>query len=70
MALTTNELTTLLDDLRRARFSGQRSVQYADRSITWGSDEEIAAKIRALESEIAATAGAASVRTSYVVHER
>ena len=70
MALDATELQSLLDQLKRARYSGQRSVQFADRSITWGSDEELAGKIRALEADIAGTGGTTVYRTSYVSHER
>ena len=70
MALGTAELEALLETLLRARYSGQRSVQFADRSITWGSDEELAGKSRALQADIARTGGATVYRTSYVSHER
>ena len=68
--MSNTELETLLEQLKRARYSGQRSVQYADRSITWASDAELAAKIRALETEIASSSVSPVVRTSYATHER
>lgn len=55
MALTAGQLQTMLDALKQARYSGQRSVTYGDRSISWASDDELASKIRAIEEEIAGT---------------
>ena len=48
---------SLLAALKEARFSGHQRVRFGDRDVTYKSDAEMAAAIRALEAEIAAEAG-------------
>ena len=51
----------LLTALQEARFAGLRSVSYDGKTVTYGSDAELAAAIRDLEGRIA-TASAAPRR--------
>lgn len=69
MALTTVELETLRDTLIKARYSGQRSVTYEGRSITWASDDELEAKIAALDRQLAGSTGTARIRSSQMLYE-
>jgi len=48
---------SLLASLKAARYSGHQRVRHGDRDITYKSDDEMDAAIRALEAEIAADAG-------------
>ena len=50
-------MRTLLDALQEARFAGVRAVSYDGRTITYGSDAELAAAIANLENRIAASSG-------------
>lgn len=56
-------MQALLTALQEARFAGLRSVSYDGKTVTYGSDAELAAAIRDLEGRIAtasATPGAAA----------
>ena len=46
-------MQTLLTALQEARFAGLRSVSYDGKTVTYGSDAELAAAIRDLEARIA-----------------
>ena len=50
-------MQALLTALQEARFAGLRSVSYDGKTVTYGSDAELAAAIRELEARIAATNG-------------
>jgi len=52
-----DRMRTLLDALHEARFAGVRSVSYDGRTITYGSDAELANAIANLENRIAAASG-------------
>lgn len=47
-------MQALLTALQEARFAGLRSVSYDGKTVTYGSDAELAAAIRDLEGLIAA----------------
>jgi hypothetical protein len=49
---------TLLVALQEARYAGLRSVSYDGKTVTYGSDAELAAAIRDLEARIATASGA------------
>ena len=60
-----------LDDLKRhhgallaARYSGTRSVSYDGKTVTYGSDAELAAAIADIERRIAAWSGALGVSSA------
>jgi hypothetical protein len=53
-----DRMRTLLAALQEARYAGVRSVSYDGRTVTYGSDAEIAAAITDLETRIAAASGA------------
>jgi len=53
-----DRMRTLLTALQEARYAGVRSVSYDGRSITYGSDAEMANAITDLEGRIAAASGA------------
>jgi hypothetical protein len=53
-----DRMRTLLTALQEARYAGVRSVSYDGRSITYGSDAEMATAITDLETRIAAASGA------------
>lgn len=50
-------MTTLLTALQEARYAGLRSVSYDGKTLTYGSDAELAAAIADLEARIAAASG-------------
>ncbi|MBJ6372746.1 phage head-tail joining protein [Sedimentitalea arenosa] len=50
-------MTTLLSALQEARYAGVRAVSYDGKTLTYGSDAELAAAIADLESRIAAATG-------------
>ena len=52
-----DRMRTLLTALQEARYAGVRSVSYDGRSITYGSDSEMAAAITDLETRIATASG-------------
>lgn len=52
MALDTDELTALRDNLIRARAAGTRVVQYEGKRVEYGSDAELAAAIADLDARI------------------
>ena len=52
--MTLDELKALHSALLAARYSGTRSVSYDGKSVTYGSDAELAAAIADLERRIAA----------------
>ena len=52
--MTLVELKSRHDALLAARYSGTRSVSYDGRSVTYGSDAEMAAAIADIERRIAA----------------
>jgi hypothetical protein len=52
-----DRMRTLLAALQEARYAGVRSVSYDGRSITYGSDAEMAAAIADLEGRIAVASG-------------
>lgn len=53
-----DRMRTLLTALQEARYAGVRSVSYDGRSITYGSDAEMAAAITDLEGRITNASGA------------
>ncbi|WP_411958690.1 phage head-tail joining protein [Paracoccus homiensis] len=53
-----DRMRTLLSALQEARFSGLRSVSYDGKTLTYGSDAELAAAISDLEARIARATGA------------
>jgi hypothetical protein len=52
-----DRMRTLLTALQEARYAGVRSVSYDGRTITYGSDAEMAAATTDLEARIASAAG-------------
>ena len=52
-----DRMRALLTALQEARYAGVRSVSYDGRTITYGSDVELAAAITDLESRINAACG-------------
>jgi hypothetical protein len=53
MALSSDELTSLLDDLYRAKYSGQTRVRFADgREVQYSSMADINSAISELEQKI------------------
>ena len=54
-----SDLTRMRDALERARFSGRRTVELGDRSITYKSDAEMKAALLDLNRKIAAASGPA-----------
>ena len=52
-----DRMRTLLDALQEARFAGVRAVSYDGRTITYGSDAELANAIANLEDRIAIAGG-------------
>lgn len=53
MSLDSTELSTLRDELVRARAMGLRIVEYGDKRIEYRSDAEMASAISDLEARIA-----------------
>lgn len=52
-----DRMQALLTALQEARFAGLRSVSYDGKTVTYGSDAELAAAIRDLEGRIATASG-------------
>jgi len=52
-----DRMRTLLTALQEARYAGVRSVSYDGRTVTYGSDAEMAAAITDLEGRIATASG-------------
>lgn len=52
-----DRMLTLLTALQEARYAGVRSVSYDGRTITYGSDAEMATAISDLEGRIASASG-------------
>ena len=52
-----DRMQALLSALQESRFSGLRSVSYDGKTLTYGSDTELAAAIRDLEARLARAAG-------------
>ncbi|MGB5172247.1 MAG: hypothetical protein WBN69_12500 [Eudoraea sp.] len=57
-----DRMRTLLTALQEARYAGVRSVSYDGRTITYGSDTEMATAISDLECRIASASGTARRR--------
>ncbi len=57
-----DRMRALLTALQEARFSGLRSVSYDGKTLTYGSDAELASAIADLESRIAHASGTARRR--------
>ena len=57
-----DKMQALLTALQEARYAGLRSVSYDGKTVTYGSDAELAAAIRDLEARIASTSGTARRR--------
>lgn len=55
-------MQALLTALQEARFAGLRSVSYDGKTVTYGSDAELAAAIRDLEARIARASGTSARR--------
>ena len=55
-------MQAMLTALQEARFAGLRSVSYDGKTVSYGSDTELAAAIRDLEARIAAVGGTAPRR--------
>ena len=53
-----DRMQALLTTLQEARFAGLRSVSYDGKTVTYGSDTELAAAIRDLEGRIAKASAA------------
>jgi hypothetical protein len=52
-----DRMRTLLTALQEARYAGLRALSYDGRTITYGSDAEMAAAITDLEARIARASG-------------
>ncbi len=57
-----DRMQALLSALQEARFSGLRSVSYDGKTLTYGSDTELAAAIADLEARIRRASGTARRR--------
>jgi hypothetical protein len=55
--LTLEEKKLWLRELKEARYTGARRVQFRDRDVTYKSDAEMRDAIRDLEAEISASSG-------------
>lgn len=53
--MTLSDMQAQLDELLAARFRGVRSTSYDGKSVTYGSDAEMARAIADLEARIKAT---------------
>jgi hypothetical protein len=56
--MDTDRMTALLQGLQEARYAGVRSVSYDGKTLTYGSDTELAAAIADLETRIASASSA------------
>ena len=54
--------TTQLDALKRALATGEHRVSFADKTVEYRSIEELRAAIRAVEAELARSAGTPAKR--------
>ncbi|WP_347268423.1 hypothetical protein [Paracoccus sp. (in: a-proteobacteria)] len=52
-----DRMQALLTALQEARYAGLRSVSYDGKTVSYGSDAELATAIRDLEARIAAVSG-------------
>ena len=57
-----DRMQALLTALQEARYAGLRSVSYDGKTVSYGSDAELATAIRDLEARIAAASGAPARR--------
>ena len=57
-----DRMQALLTALQEARYAGLRSVSYDGKTVSYGSDAELATAIRDLEACIAAVSGAPARR--------
>ena len=57
-----DRMQALLVALQEARFAGLRSVSYDGKTVSYGSDAELAAAIRDIEARIAAASGTSARR--------
>ena len=57
-----DRMRALLTALQEARFAGLRSVSYDGKTVTYGSDAELAAAVRDLEGRIASASGTSARR--------
>ena len=57
-----DRMQALLVALQEARFAGLRSVSYDGKTVTYGSDAELAAAIRDMEARIATASGTSTRR--------
>lgn len=55
--LSLEEKKGLLTELRKARYSGAKSVKYLDRQVEYKSDAEMVSAINALAAEISSASG-------------
>ncbi len=60
--MTLAEMQAQLDALLAARFRGVRSTSYEGKTVTYGSDAEMARAIADLEARIAAAGGTTANR--------
>ncbi len=60
--MTLAEMQAQLDALLAARFRGVRSTSYDGKTVTYGSDAEMARAIADLEARIAAVSGTSGSR--------
>ena len=60
--MTLSEMQAQLDALLAARFRGIRAVSYEGKTVTYGSDAEMARTIADLEARIAAASGTTANR--------
>ena len=68
--MTLDELKLRLSALLSARYSGTRSVSYDGKTVTYGTDAELAAAIRDIERRIAKLErGAGRVLRPYAVKD-
>ncbi len=58
--MTLTELQSLLDALKRARYSGLTSINQNGVSMSWASDADLEIKINALQAEINNAGGTAT----------
>ena len=61
MSMTLDDLKSRHSALLAARYSGTRSVSYDGKTVTYGSDAELAAAIADIERRIASSSGALGV---------
>ena len=64
------ELQSARDTLQRAIFSGVRRVQFTDRSVEYGSVDEMRKALADLDVQIANAAGVVAPRFHLATHSR